>query len=643
MSREVLDRWCERGILGLVVAILVFAPLALGAVGGLAFSIVEGLTVGVLALWTVRLWVNPRPQILWPPVCWAVSAFALYAIGRYFTSDIEYLARQELLRVLVYTFLFFAVLNNLHRQENLQIVTLTMIFLAMVVAAYAAYQFLTDSQFVWKYPTQYPHRGSGTYICPNHTAGLLEMLLPLALALTLTGRLKPVMRIVVGYAAGVIVVGIAATVSRGGWASTVVAVGLLVSILMFRRSYRLPAILLLVLLTGAAIYFIPRSFFLQVRLKQLAEEKGKFKQDTRMLLWQPAFEMWRDNVAWGVGPGHFDARFRQYRPEVVQLRPYKAHNDYLNTLADWGLAGGLLITAALGLLCYSVARTWRAVRLSTSELSGKSRSNKFALVLGAALGLVAILVHSFVDYNLQIPANAIVAVTLAAMLVSHHRYASEGFWLRAGNPSRVFGSLVLVLGASCLAWQAWRLGWESVWLARAELEPVYATSRVYCLSQAFAIEPSNSETALALGETLRYQSRELGTSYQEKADAVDYRKLAEQAMSWFERGMKLNRWDNRNYSGYGWCLDWLERQGESNAFFERAEALDPNNYFNVNAIGLHYVQLGDYAAARPWFERSLHLEWDDNPIGSNYLSLVNQRLLEVATNELSSRLQFPTR
>src|SRR5437764_1505978 len=143
MNREALDRWCERGILGLVLAILVFTPLAFGGrpqpPAGFfldfllvdTFQVAQWLTIGVICLWAVRLWLGVRPQLLWPPICWAVLAFTVYAIARYFTADIEYVARQEMIRILVYAFLFFAILNNLHRQESIHIVTLTLVFLAM--------------------------------------------------------------------------------------------------------------------------------------------------------------------------------------------------------------------------------------------------------------------------------------------------------------------------------------------------------------------------------------------------------------------------------------------------------------------------------------------------------------------------------
>src|SRR5207247_1945642 len=107
----------------LILAILVFGPLATGAVRPLEFLIIQGLTIGAVWLWTLRFWLNPGYRLLWPPICWAVLTFVIYAIVRYLEADLEYVARQELIRILVYALLFFIVLNNITRQESAQLVT----------------------------------------------------------------------------------------------------------------------------------------------------------------------------------------------------------------------------------------------------------------------------------------------------------------------------------------------------------------------------------------------------------------------------------------------------------------------------------------------------------------------------------------
>ncbi|HWX22934.1 MAG TPA: O-antigen ligase family protein [Candidatus Binatia bacterium] len=652
-SSPILDRWCERGILALTLLILVSMPLAFGGqpqppasfpLGFLLldpFVAAQWLMVPVLALWLARLWLNPKPRLLWPPVCWAVLAFVLYALARYLRADIEYLARLELLRILVYGFLFFVILNNLHRQESAQLITFTLVFLAMAVSFYAAFQFFTGSDRVWHlFRPYYHHRGSGTYICPNNLGGFLELLLPLALAYAVVSRLKPVLRILLGYAALVILAGIGATVSRGSWLSSGVALLCFFGVLLFHRHYRLPSFLLLVLLVAAGFYFLPKSFFIQSRFRQLVSQEGKIDDDARFALWRPAFRVWEDAPWFGAGPAHFDYRYRAYRPESVQGRAVFVHNDYLNALVDYGLVGALLIASVLLLLALGLRKTWRAVRGPPSDLGHQRGSNKFAFVLGASLGLLALLVHSLVDFNMHIPANALVAVALMALLSAHLRFATDRYWV--GSNFWVTASLTLALlaGGVSLAWQSSRHVGEQFWLAQAARTLELSKAQVDCLTRAATLEPGNPETAYTIAEALRRQSQEGADFYQDQQQG-DYRQLARQAMDWFGRGMKLNPLDPRNFCGYGWCLDWLGKLQESAPFFDRAEQLDPNGYFTLNKIGLHYLETGDFAAARPWFERSLRLEHEDPTIAQSYLALANRRLLEAATNEISAKINFP--
>lgn len=629
MNRDVLDKWCERGILGLVLAILIFGPLATGAVRTLEFLIIQGMTVGVMVLWGTRLWLNPRPQLLWPPICWAVIAFALYAVGRYLTADIEFVARQELIRVLVYSFLFFAIVNNLHRQETTQLIVYTLIFLAMAISFYAVYQFVTGSDKVWHFVNPYKGRGSGTYICPNHLAGFLEMLLPLGLAFTLISRAKPLGKIFLGYASLAIVAGIAVSLSRGSWISVGVVLLVFFGVLAFHRMYRLPALALLVLLVGVGVFAIPKTHSFEARFKKLLGGEN-VENDMRFALWKPAVEMWRDHVWWGTGPAHFNYRFRSYRPEVVQLQPNRAHNDFVNTLADWGAVGTALVASAWLLLLLGVIKTWREVRNAPADLGGKN-SNKFGLVFGASLGLLAILLHSWVDFNMHIPANAILAVTLMALLSGYTRFATDRYWFTARVPVKLVLTAVLLAGVVYLGWQGTRRATEYAWLERAARLPETSTARVAALEKAFAIEPMNWETAYAIGEILRRQSWE---------GPVNYEELAEKAMSWFERSIHLNQHDSKNLLGYGMCLDWLERYEEGWGYIDRASRLDPNNYFVVAHVGWHFAQTGNYAAARPWLERSRRLQWKDNPIATSYLEIVKARMLENAAEPAALRLEM---
>jgi len=198
-----------------VLGILVFAPLAFGAVDAWEFLVVQGLTVGVLFLWGMRLWISAKPKLLWPPLCWPVLAFAVYAVVRYCTADIEYVARLETIQVLVCAFLFFAVVNNLYRQESVMAFSVVIFTVAAGISAYAIAQLLTHADHIWNVAKEYPGRASGTFFSPNNFAGFLDMLLPLAVAYIIVGRMNVIVRILLCYGALMLAGGMAVTFSRG--------------------------------------------------------------------------------------------------------------------------------------------------------------------------------------------------------------------------------------------------------------------------------------------------------------------------------------------------------------------------------------------------------------------------------------------
>jgi O-antigen ligase len=625
MNREVLDKFFERGILALVLAILVFAPLAMGAVDAWAFLVVQGLTIGVMLLWAARIWFSPKPQLLWPPICWVVLAFVIYAVARYLTADIEYVARQEMIQVLVCAFLFFAIVNNLYRQEFSQVISFTLIFLAAGISCYAAYQFLTHSNRVWNFTSPYPGRASGTYISPNNFAGFLEMILPLAVAYILVGRMKAVTRILLGYAALIIAAGMVVTFSRGGWAAGTAALLALLVILVFHRNHRIPALLLLVVLIGGGSFFVKNYLAKSLTYINRVEEpleNGHDALDFRRDMWGAAEKMWRDNFWLGVGPAHYDYRFRQYRSERVQARPDRAHNDYLNLLADWGAVGGIIVLAGMAIFVVGLMQTRNHVRRA-EKVFGGGQSNRLAFFLGASTGLLALVIHSVVDFNLHIPANAILGVTLLALLSSNLRFVTEGYWRSIRLPVKILATCVLAGGIFYLGAQDLRRARESFRLARAGNSALSSLDRAAILEKAFTAEPMNFETSYNIGEAYRLKSFDGGS---------DYEQLAQTAMDWYLRGMKLDRFDGYNYLRYGMCLDWLNRHDEAAGYFSRAEELDPNGYYTVANIGWHYFQTGDYAAARTWFVRSLRLEpREENVIAHSYLEIVDQKLVEKAT------------
>jgi tetratricopeptide (TPR) repeat protein len=485
---------------------------------------------------------------------------------------------------------------------------------------------LNHSSLVWNVESGNVGRASGTYISPNHLAGLLVMLLPLTLGFLLVGRVSIITRVLLGYALLAMAAGLAVTFSRGGWVAGAVGILFVLGVLLFHANHRLKAILLLVgLLLGGSFFvtsYLSKTLGYMHRIKNPdAEAPGVLDLSSRAMMWQGAITMWRDHFWLGVGPAHYDYRFRQYRPEQLQLRPNRAHNDYLNLLADWGTVGGAIVFSGMGILMFSLRKIWPHVRREENSF-GTGQSNRFAFFLGATGGLLALLAHSVVDFNLHMPANALVGLTLLGLLTSNIRFATERHWLHAGWPLKFGLTVVLAVGVAYVIFHEWHLTQENRWLTRADALPNFSPERIGALEKAYAYEPNNFQTAYAIGECYRTQSLDGGSDYAEKAM---------KAMNWYTLALGSNPWDGYSFLRTGMCLDWLGKYREAEPFFSQAEVRDPNGYYMLANIGWHYVQIGDYALARQWFLRSRKLDGGHNDIAKNYLAICEEKMAEKAS------------
>src|SRR5688572_25366661 len=235
MDRQRLDRWLEHGILSLVCIILIAAPFLFGATRLIDFMWVQALTTIALVLWIIRFWVRDEYRILWPPIAWTILAFVAYVVWRYTSADIEWLARHEMNRILVYAALFFLIIDNFNKQEWTQILVYTVIFVGMAAAMYALYQFATGSRWIYDTP-QPPHywgRAGGPFVNPNHLAGYIAMVAPLAFALTLMARVSLVLKIFICYAGIVMLGGAFTTLSRAGCAALGFGLLSMLTVLLF--------------------------------------------------------------------------------------------------------------------------------------------------------------------------------------------------------------------------------------------------------------------------------------------------------------------------------------------------------------------------------------------------------------------------
>ena len=596
MNSRTLDSFCEKGIVGLVLASIVFSALATGAVRAMEFVVVEWLVSAAALLWVVRLWLEPRRnRLLFPPVGICLLLFLAYALFHYSQADVEYTARREVLRLLVYALLFSVAMNNLHKSEWTQLALYVLVFTGVAIAVYGIVQVIAGLDHVWHFarPKQYGGRGSGTFINPNHFAGFLGMLLPLCLASVLTGRISQPMRILLGYSALLLMGGVAVSMSRGGWVSTSVILAAVIGILGWRKQFRLRGILLICLVLGLVGGFLLKSDFAQDRFRDANKPGAAGHVGSRIELWGAAAKVWQEEMLLGVGPGHFDHRFPAHRPERLQSRPMRVHNDYLNTLVDWGLAGMLLAGLMLGTMVSGIINSWKYSQRTASNLSAKT-SNRSAFVLGSTAGLGSIALHSFVDFNLHIPSNAMLAATLAGLLGAHIRFATERYWVSMRLPMRLAVTLVIAGLSILLMTQGLGQARENARL-RASQDAETFSEQVAQLEQAMAVEPNNFETAGLLGEIHRRRAGDAG--------AATRRVELKKAAGWLNKAIALNPYDAYAHARLGMVLDQLGQADKAKPYFDQAEKLDPNGYLTVANVGWHKMHIGEYAEAKRYFER----------------------------------------
>lgn len=265
----------------------------------------------------------------------------------------------------------------------------------------------------------------GTYTNRNHLAGLLETMLPVAIALMVfavgargRGRRGPRGRwserlvflgsarghaaVLYGALALLLLVGLVFTRSRTGILLGILAV--LLSTLAFARriggtNVYGPVGTLVAFALGSAV-----AIGLLPVLDRFAVAEAV--ADARWSIFAATFVGIGAFAPVGSGPGTYPEVFPAFQPpELGRWFINHAHNDYLEWLFEGGLAAAALIALLLVLYGRQWARVW----------TGRAWSRPRFVQVGAGIGLLLLVLHSLVDFNLHIPANVTFFAFLAGV------------------------------------------------------------------------------------------------------------------------------------------------------------------------------------------------------------------------------------
>jgi O-antigen ligase len=464
------DVWVFRGL----IAILVWAPLPLGSNRFWAIGVLVALCVGVSVLagyvwrgaldqaierlsrfrlpitvfgalvalaWAQTLALPTQWVATLSPEAWQVQL----ALGESATQTLSLDAFQSRMMAalsLAYFLMFVLTLLTVRSRERLDRLAVAFVSSALLQVVVGAALFSVGAHY-WLFHSEVTHaRVIGTYVYHNSLAGYLCMALSIGIGLMLA-RLEPgqghvahgwrqrvlaTLRFLLSAKMRlrlmlvIIVIGLVLTRSRMGNAAffaSMLLVGLY-TIVMSRRfapatiSLIASLVIIDVLVVGTWVGLEKVVTRVQetavMKSDKIREETVEERTDTARM----ATDIVRDFPLAGTGGGSFYSSFIRYR-QPGDVYWDHTHNDFVEIAADFGLV-------FLGLMGVLVALTlWRALTILARRRSSLPRGMAF----GVAMSIVALLFHSAVDFNLQIPANALSMSVILAMA-----------WVAGALPSR---------------------------------------------------------------------------------------------------------------------------------------------------------------------------------------------------------------
>jgi O-antigen ligase len=432
-------------ILGVALSVLAF-----GGTDLVFFAFVQLLFFAVAALLIAT---STNSQISFPPKVIAVpavlagvvllqlcpmpaswfgrSAESAIAIARpgHISSDPYSTRTQFLILVACFVAFFLAQIVSRDRSRKRRLIV-SLVALGTFEAFYGLVQYLSGWQKIFTYVKKFDlEEATGTYINRNHFAGLLEMILPFCLALLFyeyvklrrdhpqpvvglkTLAIRPGVQRVILWLAVAVILFAALIFSRSRMGILAASISLLVvfglaGISQFReKAASLLVVTFMVLCVGLALWIGPGPIV--GRFQNVGDEYALGDQ-SRLSIWRDTIPLIEHRPLLGNGLGAFPVVYTAGQTAFLGKFVNHAHNDYLELAADLGLPAAIILFVSI---CLILAHSIR------SFLSGEGDFERI-VALGCAGSIVAILLHSLADFNLYIPANALLFSLILGLAVS---------------------------------------------------------------------------------------------------------------------------------------------------------------------------------------------------------------------------------
>lgn len=421
---------------------IILSALAFGTVHYWTQAVFFLGAVAILTLWLADSWVLGSFRIsrnmlqlplLGMLVLGLVQLLPLRTSGQVETLPIAltnslsldpYSTRLVLIQLTALLIYFIATLVFVDTPKRLRVLVRTITAFGFFLAIFGLTQSLISPTRVYWIRELAQSTAFGPFINRHHFAGYMELALALPLGLLFSGAVEKEKRFIYLFVAGLMGVALIMTNSRGGIISLIAEVLFLAATMGFRRHHkkrestvRRPRLKGAALKAGLALALIVALFGSVVLLggeDALSRFVGSVNTEDpttgRAHFWAVTVDIIKNHPLLGTGLGAFGVVYTGYDSRNGLYRLEQAHNDYLQILSDAGIVG-----AALGLLfVIGLFRMGFARRDSPDDF-------RRGVATGALAGCFAVLVHSFFDFTLHTPSNALLFLVLAGLATLNGR------------------------------------------------------------------------------------------------------------------------------------------------------------------------------------------------------------------------------
>lgn len=391
-------------------SLLIFTPLAIGAVQGWAICVIHLVTLFALTVLFLEKSLAWNWRWITTPLDNPILILLILSILSTVFSVHKYSSIWSFILLCNYVIIFYLIVHTVRTRSQLRQLVYLIVFVAAFLSIFGLIKKFGNHTFPWwdySFMKRNANIVSATYVNPNHFAGYMEMTLPLLLGLFLTGfrGIKFFLMIIL---ATLFFATLILSLSRGGWFAAFTGLLFMSVTLLFKQYFQSKKLVLTLVCGFFILAFIVLSSTPVVMEIKTLEQMGNIPSlRDRITVWGGIVGMIKDHPLLGTGPGTFATVFTRYQPPGMLMRYTQGHNDYLHFISEAGLA---LLPVMVWMIIALFANGFKKLNNPSRLVRGTT--------LGAMSGITAILIHSIFDFNLHIPANAILFTALAAIVVS---------------------------------------------------------------------------------------------------------------------------------------------------------------------------------------------------------------------------------